>query len=124
MSSVIGIGGESIILKTSEKVYDEDMLRDTKLAVKASPCELEIEESIGYIDARLSKESSQLPELIPASFKHKNIIRYWRNVFQKAGPTLFHLSGMYLPIRITVNDHKFSQIVKLSQSSFFILFSL
>ena len=91
---VLGIGGESIILKSSEKIGDEDFGKSkSELAVKASPCDVPIGGSIGFIDARFSKEKGKLPELIPTNFKHKNIIRYWRSLFQKVDPTLYHLSG-------------------------------
>jgi len=94
LSQIIGIGGESIILKSHKQIDDPNIRPGTKLAVKTSPCEIEVNGGIGFIDARLSKENQRLPELIPVSFKHKHIIKYFRNVFQKAGPTLFHLSGM------------------------------
>ena len=99
LSLVLAIGGESIILKSCEKIEEEDFdaLRSkTEIAVKASPCEVPIDGNIGFIDARFSKEKGKLPELIPTNFKHKNIIRYWRSLFQKVDTTLYHLSGMLI----------------------------
>ena len=95
MSLIVGIGGESIILKTSQKIEDDELSNGTELAVKASPCKLNVEGNIGFIDTRLTKQKEKLPELIPTSFKHKNVVRYWRNLFQKVGANLFHLSGKF-----------------------------
>jgi len=94
LSQIIGIGGESIILRSSKKIEDPDILPGTKLAVKAAPFEAEIEGSIGLIDAKLSRENQKIPELIPTSFQHKHIIKYYRNLFQKP-EKLFHLSGKF-----------------------------
>lgn len=92
LSQIIGIGGESIVLRSCQKIDDPDISSDTKLAVKASPFEAEIEGNVGFIDTKMSKERQQLPELIPTSFGHKHIIKYYRNLFQKT-EKLFHLSG-------------------------------
>ena len=107
LSLVVGVGGESIIVESSNSVDGVERVSERKLAVKASPCELEVHDSIGYIDARLANQKHKLPELIPTDFNHKNIIRYWRNLFQKVGPKLYHLSG------------KRAQFSKLTHSFFY-----
>ena len=95
MSLIVGIGGESIILKTNQNIEDDELPPGTELAVKASPCKIDVEGNIGFIDTRLTKQKEKLPELIPTSFKHKNIVRYWRNLLQKFETNLYHLSGMF-----------------------------
>ena len=105
LSLIVGIGGESIIIKSTKSTeYDSEDFGGSKvkrhLAVKASPYDTDIGTSIGFIDARLGKEKQKLPELIPTTFQHKNIIQYWRNLLQKVDPTLFHLSGMLFTTRI------------------------
>jgi len=95
MSLIVGIGGEAIILETNQNIEDDEFPPGTKLAVKASPCKIDVEGNIGFIDTRLTNQKEKLPELIPTSFKHKNIVKYWRNLFQKVETNLFHLSGEF-----------------------------
>lgn len=99
LSMVVGIGGESIILKVFQEIDDPEIPPGAKIAVKASPFETGIGDGISYIDAKLSTQSHQIPELTPARFQHQHIIKYYRNIFRKAG-TLFHLSGRLLDISI------------------------
>jgi len=77
LTLIEGIGGESIVLKTTENVDGKD--RDC--VVKAGPCDAEIEGKIGFnIDSRIGTDLENIPELISTDLEHENIIKYWRTL--------------------------------------------
>jgi len=90
LTLIEGIGGESIVLRTTENVDGED--RDC--VVKAAPCNVEIEGKIELkIDSRIGNDLENIPELISTDFEHENIIKYWRTLLRTIDNDLFHLSG-------------------------------
>ena len=90
LTLIEGIGGESIVLRTTENVDGKE--RDC--VVKAASCGLEIEGKIGFnIDSRIGNDSENIPELISADLQHRNIIKYWRTLFLTIENFLYHFSG-------------------------------
>ena len=89
LTLIEGIGGESIVLKTTENVDEE--YRDC--VVKAAPCDVIIEGNFGFIDSKLGKGNEVIPELISTNFEHENIIKYWRTLLRTVDNDLFHFSG-------------------------------
>jgi len=97
LTLIEGLGGESIVLRITKNVDGED--RDC--VVKAAPCDVEIEEKIGFnIDSRIGNDSESIPELISTDFEHENIIKYWRTLLRTVGNDLFHFSGKILYVII------------------------
>jgi len=90
LTLIEGIGGESIVLRTTEIVNGKE--QDS--VVKAAACDVEIEEKIGFnIDSRIGNDAENIPELISTDFEHKNIIKYWRTLLRTIDNDLFHFSG-------------------------------
>ena len=94
MSSVVGIGGESIILEESSN-------KNTKSVLKVAPVRGTTEyprfEGFGIqldnIDTDLAYEKNRPNELTANDLQHKNIIRYRDSMFEAVDDQVVHITG-------------------------------
>ena len=94
MSSIVGIGGESIILKDSS---------NSKFVLKVAPVRGRtdlptIEERFGIqmdigIDMDRAYEQNRPNELTANDLQHKNIIRYRDSMFEAVDDEIVHITG-------------------------------
>ena len=97
MSSVVGIGGESIILKNSLNTSTNSVLKVAPVRGKIDfPTTIEERFGIkmhGGIDTHRAYEKNRPKELTANALKHNNIIRYRDSMFEAVGDNVFHITG-------------------------------
>jgi len=92
LTLIVGVGGESIVLKTTENINGEDR----ECVVKSAACDISVGEKVSFFDIwgkELISTGTHLPELISTDFEHNNIIKYWKTLLQTIDSDLFHFSG-------------------------------
>lgn len=89
MDQVIGIGGESILLR--KKIEYDGIMQNC--VIKLAPIEGAVDGVLGFFHSEACVEKDRPSELIPNRLKHSNIISYYDNCYQFIESTLFHASG-------------------------------
>ena len=97
MSSVVGIGGESIILKDTSNTTAKSVFKVTPIRGKIDlPTTIEERFGIemdGGIDTDRAYEKHRPNELTANDLRHKNIIHYQNSMFEVVDDQIFHITG-------------------------------
>lgn len=95
MSSVVGIGGESIIMENNSD--SETVLKVAQVCGKADLPAFILEEfgiKIDIIHRASAYDHNRQNELTANDLQHKNIISYRNSMFEAIGDNVFHITGM------------------------------
>ena len=106
MSSVVGIGGESIILKDTSNTTAKSVFKVTPIRGKIDlPTTIEERFGIemdGGIDTDRVYEKHRPNELTANDLRHKNIIQYQNSMFEVVDNQIFHITGTKAITRIEI----------------------
>jgi len=90
----LGSGGESIVLKKSVEIENQDKFCGLKLVPILKNPELIVNFfGITNVDSELAYEKNKPRELTANSVKHENIIKTFGHTFEVIDGNLFHITG-------------------------------
>lgn len=93
MKSMLGCGGESIVLRKKMVKENGNMKTAVKLVRILKIDKKHIDEIFGNIDSESAYKDEKPMELTANKLTHENIVRYMDNIFEVIDDAPFHLTG-------------------------------